>query len=481
MELSKPSFSPARKWTIGSSVALSIGALCAIAVLINFISSRHFYRWDSRNAEPLSPQTVRVLKSITNRVSVIVYYDRRDPLFNSVSQLINQYKLACPILDVQYVDYRYPGRAETIRTQYKLGPDSEENRVIFDNTGRFLVVPARDLSIYDYSKLGTGEPVPRTGFKGEQLFTSALVSVLENRKRAAYILQAHGEHDPQSEDAIRGYSKFASLLERNNLSVQKLTGLVGRDVPDDCQLLVIPGPAKTFDPQEVDRVEKYLTQGGRLFVLFSYVSATNKTGLERLLAKWNIDVGFNRVIDPPQTQNENAILLTHFGSHPIANPLLNLSLLVVLPRSVSHKPSGTQSADAPKVVELAYTSAEGQAITQYGLDRTGSLPVMVAAEKGTIQGLGADKAAARLLVTGDSVFLSNSAFDYEANEDFANLAVNWLLNREILLGDIGPRAAKEYKLVVTEHQFSQLQWTFLLFVPGGVLLVGLVVWLKRRS
>jgi hypothetical protein len=482
MDQKRPSFSGGRKWGIGFSVAVSILSLFAVVVLLNLISARHYHRWNSRRTERLSPQTVRVLTAITNSVKIIIYYDRREALFNTVSQMLEQYKQVCPRLDIQYIDYRYPGRAEAVRNQYKLGSDTEENRIIFDCDGKAIVVPAKELSIYDFSKIGTGEDIPRTGFKGEQLFTSAILNVVEGKNRLVYFLTGHGEHDPKAEDDQRGYSKFATLLERNNLGIRKLL-LVGTNVPEDCQLLIIAGPQKAFDPQEIEQLEKYLNQGGRMFVLFNSFAQTNKTGLERLLAKWNLEVGSDFVRDEPQgqAQNRDSLYVTHFGAHPIVNPLLNYGLSLVLPRSISQRPNAVQSADAPKVVELAFTSASGVAVTPLSkTERRGAIPMMAAIEKGNIQGLGADKGAARIVVTGDSFFLVNYVFDYASNEDFANLAVNWLLNRDKLLGDIGPRATREYKLIVTESQFSRLRWIFLIGVPGSVLLIGFCVWLKRR-
>ena len=85
------------------------------------------------------------------------------------------------------------------------------------------------------------------------------------------------------------------------------------------------------------------------------------------------------------------------------------------------------------------------------------------------------------MVVGNSLFLSNVLFDGGANRDFAHLAVNWLLSRDLLLGDVPPRAIPRYRVNVTEHQLQRLRLIFLVIVPGAVLLLGLLVWIRRRS
>ena len=69
-----------------------------------------------------------------------------------------------------------------------------------------------------------------------------------------------------------------------------------------------------------------------------------------------------------------------------------------------------------------------------------------------------------------------------ANHYFASQALDWLLQRpEALLADIGPRPITEYTLFLTESQTARLRWLFLAAMPGAVLFLGGLVWLRRRS
>ena len=66
----------------------------------------------------LSPRTLSLLHSITNPVKVILYYDKKEPLYTTVQDLLNEYARANPKISVRTVDYvRDPAAAQQIKTE----------------------------------------------------------------------------------------------------------------------------------------------------------------------------------------------------------------------------------------------------------------------------------------------------------------------------------------------------------------------------
>ena len=479
------SFSSGRRWGIALNALLSVVSLLAIMVMLNYLAARHPLRWHLHPSPQsvLTPLTQRVLSLLTNDVKMIVFFDRNDPLFPQVSDFSREYQSRSSKIKLEFVDYHFPGRAELVRSQYHLTATTDSSRIIFDSNGRSRMVLAAELSDYDLSNV---KEIRRTGFKGEQMFTSALVSVTEGRQMKVYFSKGHGEMDPDSDSDQRGLSNFRRLLQESYIDVGTLTVGSQGDIPADCQLLIIAGPEKPFAQPELERLQKYLLQGGRMMLMFPL--DLRRTGLERLLAEWNVEVGFNQVRDASQARAgaEHELLANDFGNHPITKPLLRSSLHMAVPRSIAQK-TLNRGADAAKVVELVFTSAAGEAIGRFDqqqrgeIERSGKIPLIVAVERGGIQGIAADRGTTRMVVAGNSLFLSNALFEQAANRDFAQLTVNWLLSRDILLGDIPPRAVQEYQISLTEHQLGQLRWIFLAAIPGGVLLFGGLVWLRRRA
>src|SRR5437588_1046570 len=142
-EQSKPSFSPWRKWSIGFNVAVIILVVLAVVVMVNYLSRDYSKRFSlsSRVRHELSPQSVTFLRSMTNRVKVILYYDRNEPFYSTVVSLLNEYKQANSRIAIEAVDYvREAGRAAQVKGEYKFTVPSATNLIIFDCEGHKPVV-----------------------------------------------------------------------------------------------------------------------------------------------------------------------------------------------------------------------------------------------------------------------------------------------------------------------------------------------------
>jgi ABC-2 type transport system permease protein len=497
-----PSFSCARRWTIGLHVALSIVAALSLVVMTNYLAARYFTRlyWVQDNPNRLSSLTVDLLKSLTNQVKITVYFDKQYSLFSSVSSLLNEYQLANPHLTVDYVDYiRNPSAAVLVKERYKLallGEEFAKNLVIFDYNGRVKMVHEKELYDYDLAAVmkGQSQEFKRSNFKGEVVFTSALLSITDTKGFKAYFLEGL-EHSPQDDDAVMGYSKFALLLQQLNVQVDVIR-LGTQEIPSNCSLLIIAGPTQALSTLEQEKINQYLNQGGRLLLLLS-ARHQGGLGLDRLLANWQLRVGNDLVAETPSLNhasgNRYELVITNYPTpgHPIARPLLRSRLHLLYPRSVDKQPNVKTDADSPKVELLAASSADGIAIPASDFregvpypdllrDRRGVIPVIAAVEKGSLQGVSADKTT-RLVVCGDSIFLGNKLIDSLENRDFAVLAINWLLDRPRLMGGIAPRPLKEYQVVISATQMTALRWILLAGLPGSVLFLGLLVWLRRRA
>jgi hypothetical protein len=494
-DLPSISFSPAHKWNISLSVAVSVLAALAIAAMVNYVAARHFARIPlSRTAQTaLSPRTLEVLRTITNDVKVTMFYEKeeKDPLYDSVWALLKEYAYANQRIRIEAVDcVRDTSAAQLVKAKYRLNQPSDKNVVIFESTGGTHVVRASELSDLDLAPMlgGLTNEVKRTHFKGEVMFTSGLLTVTSLRSLKAYFLAGHGEHQPDNEDKLMGYSEFAGVLTENTIKFQSLALTAVPEVPLDCNLLIIAGPTSALLPEEVEKIERYLKQGGRLFVLFNYQTVENPIGLERLLADWGVAVGRNVLQDPENAVGGDGMVVSEFGHHALSRPLYKSRLYVLRPRSISKSSVRGASADSVTVETLASTGPKGRVMTDLRkgvvypspADYVGSVPLAVAVERGRLQGVSADRGATRMVVVGDSVFLGNETIPKLANRDFAVLAVNWLLDRTQLMGGLGPRPIKEYRLTMTRSEMATVQWVLLLGMPGSILLLGFLVSVRRR-
>jgi len=486
----QPSFSPGRKWSAGISVVLGCIALLAIVVMANYISRNYFFHrafLSSQTRVQLSAQTLGLLKSITNDVRITLYYDKADSMFNTIAALATEYRLANPKISVETVDYtRDTVTAQKIKAKYELDAPTDKDLIIFDCGGRVKRIPGEALTETQLEPVANArerefrrKPV---AFKGEMMFSAMLLAVTSPQPLNAYYLVGHGEHPAEKEDDEFDYLKFISLVQQNYVRVMGLSLLGTNQVPPDCNLMIIAGPKATIPEVELDKIENYLESGGRLLVLFNYASADKVTGLEALLAKWGVSVGNSTIKDENHSYlgRGQDIVISGFAKHPVVNPLQMSGIHMILPRPVSVNAAASAAADAPKVVELAYTTSEAVLVQQPGVAPT-NYPVAVAVEKGAVPGTSTDQATTRIVVVGDSLLFVNGMINNLANRDFASYAMNWLLDRTQLLKGLGPRPVLEHKLVMTHTQMNSAQWILLGGLPGAFLLLGALVWLRRRN
>jgi hypothetical protein len=183
-------------------------------------------------------------------------------------------------------------------------------------------------------------------------------------------------------------------------------------------------------------------------------------------------------------QNGSAFAATNFAPHDVTKSLMGAELDFLLPRPVERikapSPTGT---DETQVTELVFSSAKSR--LRVGKDKPApepaAYPLMVAVEKGTAKGVVTERGTTRMLVVGDAAFLDNQIIAGKMNEDFADAAINWLLERTTLLSGIGPRPIIEYRLQMTPSENNTVKGILLGAIPGGILLLGGLVWLRRRK
>jgi hypothetical protein len=497
-DTSHPSFSRGRRWTSALNMALAAAAALALVVMVNYLAAGHFQRgfWSRDSSFKLSRQTLAVLNTLTNQVKVTIFFQPNgdnQQIYLLTSALLAEYQNACPRhIHVRLLDYsRFAGEAKELLAKYDLsGPNKEKDFVLFESNGHSRIVYAREMADYDFSDLlaGRSKFVRRSAFRGEPLFTSDIFAVSNPQALKTYFLYGHGENNPgdpagETQDLGRsGYSKFASILKKEiNCDWDRLSLLGTNGIPSDCQLLVVAGPRHgEFLKDEVAKIGDYLQKrGGRLLALL-----TTNCGLEPLLAQhWGVSLGDGRVmdLDPHYKYSSYTFFTATLFPHAIVNPLAkdNIPILMVWPRPVFQVPDQNKVPGAPEVTLLAATSKDGVDTAR----RTGVFPLLIAVEQGVIQGVDSPRGAGtRIVVAGDSDFLDDEVIDtLEGNHDFAKLAVSWLLQRpQLVLDGLLPQPIREYKLYMTDARISIVRWLFLAGMPGAVLALGGLVWLRRR-
>jgi hypothetical protein len=493
------SFSRASRWQIGLDKVLRTILVLTVVMMVNYLAAQFFHRFylSSQTRITLSSRTLAILHSITNEMTVTLYYDTRDAdnFYLTLKALADEYHAANGNITIRTVDYDLnPGDAEKVKAEYNLpgtaqSPNAPPNKdlVIFSCGNHHDYVPGEAIVKYQLQQLPADTANPKelqfrkkpVAFNGEIMFTSKLLALAHTEPLRAYFLQGHGESS-LSDTSEFGYAKFGLTLAQNDLLATNLELLGDSDVPMDCSLLIIAAPTKALDGSELQKIDRYLAQGGRLLMLFNVQSLKLNTGLEPILQRWGINAVPGYVKDPQSSISDQVVAVHNFNPKTFVNPLTQLYVEMVLPRPIFKMDWANPPANPPQVDELA-ASSEQSTLAGDPAAAPRSYPLIASVQEKPVAGVTNPRGNTRIVVAGDSMFLDNQLIDAAANRDFVNYTVNWLLDRQELLAGISAQPVTEFRLAITQKQGQHLDWLLLGAFPGGVMFFGWLVWLVRRK
>ena len=477
-----------------SAVAVLLAA--AVLVGVNYLSVRHWKRgdWTRTKIYSLSEQTRKILAGLKKPVRVTVFMTpQKSRLYPEVRELLSRYQAASPQLEIEYLDpERNIARAEALVKELGI----HLNTVVFRSGDHKKYVEEDKLADFDFAGMGMGGGAPTIkAFKGEEAFTSAILTVTEARASHVYFSKGHGEAAIDSSERGRGYGDAKQLLERDNMTVGTWDALGKDALPPDADVLIVAGPRTPFLEPEAGALEKHLAAGGRLLLLLDPVlpapgAPPPDFGFKGLLEKYGIKLGDDLVVDPANALpmvGAETVLANRYGTHPIVRSLSAEGLPVILPlvRSVTKAEKPPEGIAETMLIE---TSPEGwgetnlkqldSAIKKEAGDTPG--PVSLAIALGPADEKKPDAKTPRMVVIGNSRFASNGALANGANGILLANAVHWLAGSEKQIG-IAPKTPEQASVSLTAAQLRRLGIASVFGLPGLAVLLGLWVWYKRRD
>lgn len=483
-----------RRFATGLNVCVSVLLAAALLAMVNYLASRHYVRWDvsCRDYFKLSDRTRGLIAGLEADVNLIAFFRKNHPLHDDVFNLLKEYRYEArkhdPVrLRVRIVDPdRDLVKAREFKQKYNL---TEADTVLAECGGRTKHVEAGEIADYEIHLTETGAVKKRTGFRGEQVFSSAIQSVSRSHRPIVYFLSGHGERSLDDFGKHAGFSTLGRIMVRDNIETRTLQLSKQTGIPGDCSALVVAGPERSVSAAEMEMLADYLGKNGRVLML---LDPATETGLEPLLREWGVELDRDIVVGLTLTGRE--LLVTKYADHPITRNFRNVTTMFYMPRSiepiVGTETSAAATDDRPRVTVLASNTADGWAEKDLDespprfdedVDRRGPVSVAVAIEKGAISGIELEIKPTRLVVFGDSYFVSNGAMrtGVGANGDLFMSALNWLIEREALLA-IGPKVPGEIHLGMSRRQIRLAYLIISGGLPAAIAVIGALVWLRRR-
>ena len=478
------------RYSISGVVAVVL--VVALTVMVNWLSARRFTRadWTSTQIYSLSEKTENILSDLEDEIRVVVFMTPQTSMYDQVEELLERYKAASDKITVEHIDpEREPLKTTQLAEQFGV---QVADTVVFIYGDRTKYVTSDQMAEMDYSGMQYGQGPTMRAFKGEEQFTSAILSLVAPDVPKVYFVTGHGEAATAAAGASdRGLRILEEALKRENMETADTTLLSG-EVPEDADVLAIVGPTRAYTEAEIDAIGAYLDRGGRLLValdpLIEPAGTMRPTRLEAMLGERGIAVHDDLVVDPSRRlpfYDLSAVYLEDFPAHPLTKGLEGFAVLFTVSRSLV--------AEGDGATVLVQTSDEGWGETNLGMllrgepvalddaDNPGPAAVGVAVDNiaAATDVEDAEEITYRLVVFGDSDFLTDLDISNAGNAVLATNAFNWLAEREDLVG-IPPRDVEQVSLFLSQQQMRNLLLLVLVVMPGAAILAGILVWRRRR-
>jgi len=465
------------------SAALAAGAV-VLACLANVAVYRHDVYLDvSREAANTPPpQLESVLEGLRTDVSLTYFYNHSDRNAIDAKDLLTVAARQNRHFHFHGIDLdREPAKARAfgVRAYNTAVLQAEDRRVVVENTVDLAQMAYATLRVLKKqvdvvcAVIGHGENVA----EGPPHFHFSHVETLR------------GHEVPGAGDLLQGETDG---LDRLQLAVTTL-GYIIRPIapttlsaiPSDCTVVAEIGPRHAYAPGEAALLSDYLARGGRLLAMIDPEFPLDG-GLGDLLGKLGLASDPAIVIDPLNHygSDDDKVAVPYYPPHQITSRLALTIFPNARPIRVGVAPPGVKTTILASSSKDSYLLPVSRA--SLGADPAapnaahGAAVLAVAVEGRWPEGSADQTRPFRLVLVGNSNFAANSYFPYVSNGDLAVEMVRWLAEDETRPAAKPQSFSPAERITLTREQMRTIFIALELVLPLSVMLLGGVVWWRRR-
>lgn len=490
------------------NLVLLVAVMFAIFVFIYLLALNNDTQIDTTsNARfSLSEQTIKVLKNLKDDVTVYGFYGTYQKRYTmgrqQMDDLLEQYTLHGGKLSYNlYNINKEPEIAEKLKVSVP---------------GTMIVKSAQKEEVV--TELS------------EEKITNAIIRVSRSSEKKIYFLSGHGERSVEATDGSGVYYLNQQLKNMNYQTETLKLSLTGGVVPDDCDLLIIPGLRADLFPLELKGIFDYIAKGGNLYLMLDPGTAPRAvTDLDKL----GIKIGGNIIVTDSSSELDFVLgniytpITNNYGSSEITQDF-NLDTMYDKARSVENAekmPEGVKGSILVSTNEAAHSETLTVNTVQGTMKRSGKVekdgPVSIGVtleidlkkwkapkinldepEKSRLktETIGVEKTSARdrlntsvndssaaqeknsakVVVIGDSEFAMDYVFgSRRGNYDFILNTVAWLTSEEDLIS-IRPPHLQGTPVFLSDEQAKIILWVNVIIAPLSVLIIGFIILRARK-
>ncbi len=487
-----------RSTQVGANALIATLAVVAILGLINFLATRYNVRTDltENNLFTLAPQTQEVVENLEQPVKVWVFDPNKNPLDED---LLENYARQSKNFKFEYVD--------------PLAKPSLTNKFGVKDYGEVYLESGKNQQLVQVVN-----PQERLS---ESRLTNRLAQIYNPNISKVYFLQGHGERQlERGEDNI---SQAVQALADKNYIAEPLNLTQAAQIPSDADTVILAGPQRALLDGEIQALQNYVSNGGNLLVM---VDPGVDPKLDTLLQEWGVGLDKRLAInasESAQQQPPGISVVTDYGEHPITKEFQNGISIYKLARPIETiTVNGIESTPLLRTQPLPASWAESDRESEEleyneNVDIPGPLtlgfaltrkiaasptptptPTPTASPSPTPSPTPTPSPSptpsptptptasenkpteSRMVVFGDSDFITDGFFSQQLNGDVFLNSVTWLSKQDSQPLSISPKQAKNRRLNLSQAQANLVALSSVLVLPILAFAAAALLWFQRR-
>ncbi|MCR4908872.1 MAG: Gldg family protein [Lachnospiraceae bacterium] len=374
------------------------------------------------------------------------------------------------------VIYKDPSKEPSFTEKYT---DSSPGvgSLIVESGDRFRILNSYDIyeSSVDYQTYSQ----IRTGYDGEGQIIGAIGFVSTGELPKIYCLSGHSEAE------LASYTALEKAITKNNMESADLNLMNVEAVPEDADALLILGPMTDYSGDDIEKLEKYLDGGGNAVIALNYTEE-GTPALDALLEEYGVS-HVNGIVmegDEQYMYQTPMYLLPEVHECVLTEKLISARLLALIPESSAFRQK--ENTDEALSVTAALTTSDS---SYAKMNVTGASTGNKEAgdEDGPFDIADYIKREKDGKITKLALFAADTLFSDMVNEtvgganvSMVSAALGDMIETEAVSADIPVKSLIGGHIAVPYG--GALLWglLFILIIPAALLIMGIVIWLKRR-
>lgn len=316
----------------------------------------------------------------------------------------------------------------------------------------------------------------------EGQITAAIQSVTSADTKKIYVTSGHGENDLGND--------FTDILTKSNMATEVLDTSKQKEIPGDCDILIVNGPKYDFTKEEYEVLSSYLQNGGKA-MFYLNPTAESQPNYKKLLHDYGLDTVDGYILDTEQSLSANypTILQPAMKEHEITSGVTEGSVFQALAVGMTSQGKVRSTLTIETLLQSSDTSfsrvnQEAKTIEKVDSDIAGPFITAAAVTDTYSEKKDGVGHATKIFAYGsyfdnyNQVFISSNQY---GNRAMLLNALNWLAGGETTTLAIPVRSLDTETVRMEAGNIAFWIVFLVVLVPLSLLGTGFVIWYRRRK